>query len=112
MQRLRPISRFIPQLRKFVRFGDTLLGSVFNGEASRENCIRVSTSIIGLSSDACPKSCCSFLECRMDGSRCVTFLAVICRMNPFRTSTKVAQQLRNSLVEFLLGRGRVGSLLL
>jgi len=41
MQRLRPISRFIPKLRKFVRFGDTLLGSVFNGEASRENCIRV-----------------------------------------------------------------------
>ena len=41
MVQLRPISRFIPKLGKFVRFGDALLGSVFSGDASKENCIRV-----------------------------------------------------------------------
>lgn len=40
-KRLRPISHFIPKLRKFVRFGDALLGSIFNGDESRENCIKV-----------------------------------------------------------------------
>ena len=44
MERLRPISRFIPKMGKFVRFGDTLLGNVFNGDESRENCVRVFTA--------------------------------------------------------------------
>lgn len=41
LEQFRPLAPTNPKLREFYSVGDALLGRAFNGELSRENCIRV-----------------------------------------------------------------------